>query len=137
MSCVNCFCDQEYCYSFYEDSYLPSECHGCHMPIVLAANADLKKGTPLTLGNDGKYYPFNPAATPPQRFAGILMRDVKTDDNSRVIIGGLVPMPGPTETQMWISGVFDIARMDITNDQLLAIESQGRGYRVGGRLVLR
>lgn len=136
MSCVNCQCDQQYCYSFYEDSLLQALCCACHLPVVLLPNSDLRKGTPLAHAGNGYYKPFDPAATPPERFAGVLMRDVRTDVNSTQMIGGLLPMPGVRETQMYVKGMFRIDQMDITPSQLAAIEAQGAGRRVGDFLIL-
>jgi hypothetical protein len=91
-------------------------------------NAILKQGSPLTRTADGRYTLFDPTATPPQRFAGILSRDWQTDDNGNGIFRNCYPNCNMVEVSMYVNGVFRLRDMTITTDQLNAIVAQGRGY---------
>jgi len=129
MSCVNCQCDQKCCFEYCDTRYLlpydgiQPRC----IPVVLAPNAILGQGSPLTRQADGLYTLFDPTATPPQRFAGILSRDWQTDDDSNGIFRNCYPNCNLREVCMYVDGMFRISDMRITTDQLNAIVAQGRG----------
>jgi hypothetical protein len=128
MSCVNCHCDQQCCFDYCDWDYLKGICNTCQISVAIVPNAVLKQGAPLTRQPDGRYTWFDPQATPPQRFAGILMRNWQTDENGNGIFRTCWPNCNHIEVGMYISGVFRISDMDITTDQLNAIVAQGRGF---------
>ncbi|MDW8293261.1 MAG: hypothetical protein RML84_09250 [Anaerolineae bacterium] len=130
MTCVNCQCDQQHCYSFCEYDRLLVVCgNPCERLVTLVPNATLGKGTPLTRTSSGDYTLFDPSATPPQRFAGLLAVSARTDADGYVYFGQpWHPAPGLRQVPMYISGTFDLRDLDATTDQLNAIVAQGRGY---------
>ena len=129
MSCVNCQCDQPCCFDYCDTRYLLPYCgEPCSIPVAIVPNAILKQGSPLTRTADGRYTLFDPTATPPQRFAGILSRDWQTDDNGNGIFRNCYPNCNMVEVSMYVNGVFRLRDMTITTDQLNAIVAQGRGY---------
>jgi len=130
MSCVNCQCDQPCCFDYCDTKYLLPYCDNtvCCLPVAIVPNAVLYQGTPLTRTADGRYTIFDPTATPPQRFAGILSRDWQTDANGNGIFRNCYPNCGMVEVCMYVSGMFRISDMKITTDELNAIVAQGRGF---------
>jgi len=107
------------------------------LPVAIVPNAALMQGTPLTRLPDGRYTIFDPTATPPQRFAGILSRDWQTDANGNGIFRNCYPNCNMVEVCMYINGVFRIEDMRITTDQLNAIVAQGRGVVHGDANTLK
>jgi hypothetical protein len=129
MSCVNCQCDQPCCFEYCDTRYLlPLDLNYSIIPVAIVPNAILGQGAPLTRAADGRYTLFDPTATPPQRFAGILSRNWQTDSNGNGILRSCYPNCNMVEVAMYVSGLFRLSDMDITVDQLNAIVAQGRGY---------
>ena len=132
MSCVNCQCEQNFCYRYCDYRRLPSLCGACETQVVVAPNLALSMGTPLARLATGEYVQFNPTATPPQQFAGLLAIDWRTDaDGYGYLNAPWHAVAGWREAPMYIGGTFRIADLAITTDQLNAIIAQGRGTVVG------
>ncbi|MFN4294619.1 MAG: hypothetical protein ACK4JD_10850 [Thermoflexales bacterium] len=132
MSCVNCQCEQNFCYRYCDYRRLPSLCGACEVQVVVLPNSDLKMGTPLARLPTGEYTAFNPSATPPQQFAGLLAIDWETDsDGYGYVNTPWHPYAGWREAPMYVGGTFRIADLDITTAQLNAIIAQGRGAVIG------
>lgn len=132
MSCVNCSCQQDCCYRFCDYTRLSSTCGGCEELVVIVPNAQLGKGAPLTRTNTGEYTLFDPQATPPQRFAGLLATTWNTDaEGNGYLNTPWHPHCGLRQVPMYISGTFRLSDLEITTDQLNAIVAQGRGVIIG------